>query len=240
MLWTRLSTFAVLTGEERMVRRNTILSVSIRLISTMAVFLLASFNIWAQTTGAILGEISDQSGAVIPSATVQATNADTGFAVAVKASSEGSYLIPLLPLGHYTIAVEASGFKTFTRSDVLVPVGQNIRVDVKLDVGKVDQTINVASNAVNIETTNATLGATVDNASLNSLPLNGRNAMGLLQTLPGVNTSNAPTAVTGARGGPSFSISGSRTNAGAMMLDGSIFTDALANTGQQLDRKSVV
>jgi hypothetical protein len=132
-------------------------------------------------------------------ATVQATNTDTGFTVTVRPSSEGSYLIPLLPLGHYSISAQASGFKSFTRSGVLVPVGQNIRVDVKLEVGKVDQTINVASNAVNIETTNATLGATVDNASLNRLPLNGRNAMRLLQTLPGVNTSNAPTAVTGAR-----------------------------------------
>jgi len=63
--------------------------------------------------------------------------------------------------------------------------------------------------------------------------LDGRNAMGLMQTLPGVATSTAPTAVTGARGGPTFSISGSRTNTGAMMLDGTIFTDALANTGQQ-------
>src|SRR6266478_6676013 len=144
MLWTRRSTFAVFTGGERMVRRNTVSSIGIRLIFTMAVFLLASLNLWAQTTGTILGEITDQSGAVIPSATVQATNTDTGLSVAVKASSEGSYLIPLLPLGHYSIAVEASGFKTFTRSGVMVPVGQNIRVDVKLDVGKVDQTISVA------------------------------------------------------------------------------------------------
>src|SRR5258707_13171070 len=95
MVWTRLSSFAVLTGEEWMVRRNSVSWVGIRLIFTMAVFLLASLNVWAQTTGTILGEISDQSGAVIPSATVQATNADTGYTVAVKASSEGSYLIPL-------------------------------------------------------------------------------------------------------------------------------------------------
>ena len=101
MLWTRLSTFAVLTGEERMGGRNTVSSVGIRRIFTMAVFLLVSLNLCAQTTGTILGEITDQSGAVIPSATVQALNTDTGFTVAVKPSSEGAYLIPLLPLGHY-------------------------------------------------------------------------------------------------------------------------------------------
>src|SRR4051812_47704684 len=90
-----------------------------------AVFLLASFNLWAQTTGTLLGEIFDQSGAVIPSATGRAINTDTGFTVTVRPTLEGSYLVPLLPLGHYSISVEASGFKTFTRSGVLVPVGQN-------------------------------------------------------------------------------------------------------------------
>ena len=200
---------------------------------SMVVLLLACANAWAQTTGTLLGVVSDQNGAVVASATVRATNTDTGFTTSTKPNSEGSYLIPLLPLGHYSISAEANGFKKFIRSGVLVPVGQDIRVDVKLEVGEVSQTVDVVSNTVNIETANATLGATVDKASLNSLPLDGRNAMGLMQTLPGVATSTAPTAVTGARGGPTFSISGSRTNVGAMMLDGTIFTDALANTGQQ-------
>jgi hypothetical protein len=202
-------------------------------ILLMAFVFIACGNASAQTTGTLLGIVSDQNGAVVPSATVKAQNTDTGFTVAVKASAEGSYLIPLLPLGHYSISVEVSGFKTFTRSGVLVPVGQDIRVDVKMEVGEVSQTVNVVIDTVNIETANATLGATVDKASLNGLPLDGRNAMGLMQTLPGVATSTAPTAVTGARSGPTFSISGSRTNTGAMMLDGTIFTDALANTGQQ-------
>jgi len=202
-------------------------------ILLMAFVFIACGNASAQTTGTLLGIVTDQNGAVVPSATVKAQNTDTGFTVTVKASAEGSYLIPLVPLGHYSISVEVSGFKTFTRSGVLVPVGQDIRVDVKMEVGEVSQTVNVVIDTVNIETANATLGATVDKASLNGLPLDGRNAMGLMQTLPGVATSTAPTAVTGARSGPNFSISGSRTNTGAMMLDGTIFTDALANTGQQ-------
>src|SRR5882757_9852913 len=196
----------------------------------MVVFVLTCGSAWAQTTGTLLGVVTDQNGAVVSSATVRATNTDTGFTTTTKPNSEGSYLIPLLPLGHYSISAEATGFKKFTRSGVLVPVGQDIRVDVKLEVGEVSQTVDVVIDTVNIETANATLGATVDKASLNGLPLDGRNAMGLMQTLPGVATWTAPTAVTGARGGPTFSISGSRTNTGAMMLDGTIFTDALANT----------
>jgi len=205
----------------------------VRFLLTAFVF-IACGDASAQTTGTVLGIVSDQNGAVVPSATVRAQNTDTGFTTSTTPTSEGSYLIPLLPIGHYTITVEASGFKTFVRSDVLVPVAQNIRVDAKLEVGAVAQTVNVAGNAVNIETTNATLGATIDTARLNSLPLNGRNALGLLETLPGVAVANAPTYVTWARSGPSFSISGSRTNGGNLMLDGTTLTDAISNTSQNL------
>src|SRR5580698_5454084 len=199
-----------------------------------ASFLLASGNAWAQTTGTLLGIVSDQNGAVVPSATIRVTNTDTGFSTSAVSTSEGSYLIPLLPIGHYTISAEASGFKSFNQSGVLVPVAQSIRVDVKLEVGQVAQTVNVTGNEVNIDTADATLGATVDTAHLESLPLNGRNAMGLLDMLPGVASSTAPTYLTSARGGPSYSISGSRTDFGNMMLDGQSLTDAIENGNQNL------
>jgi len=203
-------------------------------IVLMAMLLLVCSNAWAQTTGSVLGVVSDQNGAVVPSATVRATNIDTGFTSSAISTSEGSYLIPLLPVGNYSISVEASGFKTFKQSGVLVPVAQNIRVDVKLEVGQVAQTVTVSGSAINIDTTDATLGATVDTTHLESLPLNGRNAMGLLNMLPGVATSTAPTYLTSARGGPSYSISGSRTDFGNMMLDGQSLTDAIENGNQNL------
>ena len=198
------------------------------------VLLLACDRARAQTTGSLLGVITDQNGAVVASATVRVTDTDTGFTKNTVSTTEGSYLVPLLPVGHYSVSVEASGFKSFTRTDVLVPVAQNIRVDVQLQVGGVNQQVTVEGNAVNIETTNATLGQTIDTARLNSLPLNGRNALGLLGTLPGVAVSNTPTSVTWARSGPSFSISRSRTDFANLMLDGTTFTDAISNSSQNL------
>src|SRR5882762_8291183 len=203
-------------------------------IFLMAMFLLVCGNAWAQTTGSLLGVVSDQNGAVVPSATVRATNTDTGFTANAKVSAEGSYLIPLLPTGHYTISAEASGFKTFVRKDVLVPVAQDIRADVKLEVGQVGQTVTVSGSDINIDTTTATLGETIDNARLEDLPLNGRNAASLLGLLPGVADVSVPVDQTGARGGPSFSISGSRTDFGNMQLDGATVTDALSNSTQNL------
>jgi hypothetical protein len=200
----------------------------------MAVFLFVCGNAWAQTTGSLLGVVSDQNGAVVSSATVRATNTDTGFTAKTVSNSEGSYLVPLLPIGHYSISVTASGFKSFSESNVLIPVAQEIRVDVKLEVGQVDQTVSVNGNAINIDTTTATLGETVDNARLEDLPLNGRNAADLLGLLPGVADVSAPVYQTGARGGPSYSVSGSRTDFGNMQLDGTTITDALANSNQNL------
>ena len=162
------------------------------------------------------------------------TNTDTGFTAKTVSNSEGSYLVPLLPIGHYSISVTASGFKSFSESNVLIPVAQEIRVDVKLEVGQVDQTVSVNGNAINIDTTTATLGETVDNARLEDLPLNGRNAADLLGLLPGVADVSAPVYQTGARGGPSYSVSGSRTDFGNMQLDGTTITDALANSNQNL------
>jgi hypothetical protein len=200
----------------------------------IALLLLACGSVWAQTTGTLLGVVSDPNGAVVPSARVRVTNIDTGFTANVVSTSEGSYLLPLLPIGHYSITVEASGFKSFKESGVMVPVAQNIRVDVKLEIGQVSQTVTVSGNAINIDTADPTIGETVDTARLESLPLNGRNALGLMGTLPGVTTANAPTTVEWARNGPSFSISGSRTNAGNLMLDGTTLTDALSGTSQNL------
>jgi hypothetical protein len=205
----------------------------LRVLLTACV-VIACVNASAQTTGTLLGIVSDQNGAVVPSATVRAQNTDTGFTTSTTPTPDGSYVISLLPVGHYTISVEASGFKTFIRSGVLIPVAQSIRVDVKLEVGQVAQTVTVSGSAVNIDTTDATLGMTVDTAHLESLPLNGRNAMGLLETLPGVATATAPTYFTSARSGPSYSISGSRTDFGNMMLDGQTLTDAISNTNQNL------
>jgi hypothetical protein len=200
----------------------------------IAAIFLACGTAWAQTTGSLLGAVSDPAGAVVSSATVHATNTDTGFSTSTTVTAKGSYSIPSLPVGHYTIRVAARGFKTFVQSGILVPVAQNIRVDVKLRVGEVDQTVSVSGDTVNINTTDATLGATVDAAHLEGLPLNGRVATGLLATLPGVAVSNAPVYLISPRNGALYSISGSRTDFGNMMLDGQVLTDAISNTSQNL------
>ena len=208
-------------------------SLCLKVLLIAAVFFVCG-NASAQTTGSLLGAVSDPAGAVVSAATVQATNTDTGFTTSTTVSTKGAYSIPSLPVGHYTLKVTAHGFRTFVQSGILVPVAQNIRVDVKLRVGEVDQTVSVSGDTVNINTTDATLGATVDAAHLEGLPLNGRVATGLLAMLPGVAVSNAPIWLISPRSGALYSISGSRTDFGNMMLDGQVLTDAISNTSQNL------
>ena len=88
--------------------------------------------------------------------------------------------------GTYTVRAEAKGFRTVEHSGVLVEVGQNIRVDLVVQPGEQTQTITVTGEVPAIDTTDATLGGTVSNQSINALPLNGRNFERLIQLRPGV------------------------------------------------------
>ena len=104
------------------------------------------------------------------------------------ADGAGQYVAPDLNPGTYTVRAEAKGFRTEEHSGVLVEVGQNIRVDLVLQPGEQTQTITVTGEIPAIDTTDATLGGTVSNQSINALPLNGRNFQRLLQLRPGIVT----------------------------------------------------
>src|SRR5262249_1962998 len=116
----------------------------------------------AQTTGNIVGKVSDPSGALVPDVTVKATNQATGFARDTRTNISGEYLLTLLPVGRYTVSAEKQGFEAFKLPDVVVSLNENLRVDVPLVVGKVAESISVVgSGAAEVETRSATLGKVV-------------------------------------------------------------------------------
>src|SRR5689334_4570916 len=97
----------------------------------------------AQVTGAaIVGTITDESGAALPGATVTARNVDTGFNRAVPTNESGAYRLEFLPIGNYVIEVTLSGFKTITRSNIVLQVNDTARVDAAMGVGGVSETVN--------------------------------------------------------------------------------------------------
>src|SRR5258708_388531 len=147
----------------------------------MCVFLLAQGS-----AGRISGTITDQSGGSVPSAKVTITDEQRGLARTLTTDSTGAYSAPNLIPGTYAVKVEFQGFRTVDRKDVLLEVGQDIRVDLTLQPGEQTQTVTVTGEIAAVNTTNAELGGSLSNQTINDLPLNGRNFENLLDLRPGV------------------------------------------------------
>src|SRR4029077_4570627 len=133
----------------------------------------------------VLGTVSDQSGGVIAGATVTITDVQKNVSRTLTTDTAGEYTAPNLDPDTYAIRVEFRGFKTFTRQGMQLGVGQEARVDVTLQPGEQSQTITVTEELPLVETTSATLTGTINNQTINDLPLNGRNFVNLLTLRPG-------------------------------------------------------
>ena len=175
-------------------------------LPAMAVALLfVCANLFSQTNqGSIQGAVLDQSGGAIAGATVTVIDVARGISRALTTDGAGQYIANDLNPGTFTVRAEAKGFQALEHSGVLVEVGQTVRVDLTVQPGEQTQTVTVTGEVPAIDTSDATLGGTVSNQSINALPLNGRNFERLIQLRPGVVTSvgaGSGTAVTnGLRG----------------------------------------
>lgn len=160
-----------------------------RLWGSVLALLLISPSLFAQSSqGTIQGGVFDQTGGAIAGAMVTVTDVARGLTRNLATDDAGQYVAAGLNPGTFTVRAEAKGFRAIEHTGVLVQVGQNIRVDLTLQPGEQTQAITVTSELPAIDTTDATLGGTVSNESINSLPLNGRNFERLLQLRPGVVT----------------------------------------------------
>ncbi|MGB8010953.1 MAG: carboxypeptidase regulatory-like domain-containing protein [Terriglobales bacterium] len=159
----------------------------IRVLGIVCLLLAISVPTFSQTTmGRILGSVSDQSGAAVAGATVVVTDVQRGSTRTVATDASGDYTAPELQPGVYKVRVEAKGFKTVERVNILVEVAADLRVDVSLPPGEVSETVVVTDEVPLVNITSSTLGGTLSNKEINDLPLNGRNYENLLQLRPGI------------------------------------------------------
>lgn len=136
--------------------------------------------------GRILGTIADQSGGVVVGATVTIIDTERGINRTLTTDDAGAYNAPNLTPGNYTVRVEAKGFKRIERQGVVIEVGHEIRVDFTVQPGEQNQTVMVTESIPLVETSNATMGGTLENADIVDLPLNGRDFQNLLSLRPGI------------------------------------------------------
>src|ERR1700724_2146207 len=149
--------------------------------------LLFSVALFSQgSNGRILGTVTDQSGGVVSGAAITIIDKDRGVARTLTTDDAGEYNAPQLLPGTYTVRAEANGFKKLERENIELGVGKEVRADLTVQPCTQAQTVTVTESIPLVETTNATLGGTLNNADINDLPLNGRNYQYLLSLRPGV------------------------------------------------------
>jgi len=189
---------------------------AIQFLGGALVILLISLPAFSQgNTGRILGTVYDQSGGTVAGATVSVIDTERGVTRTLTTDDAGEYNAPNLTPSQYTVRAEAKGFKKLERQNVVLEVGKEVRIDLTVQPGAQEQTVTVTEAVPLVETTNATLGGTLENKEIADLPLNGRDYQNLMGLRPGV--------MQQVGGGPwTQSTNGVRPDESVWMIDGVI------------------
>jgi hypothetical protein len=178
---------------------------------------------WGQeVTASIVGTVTDPSGAPIPGADVVATDTDRGTVWPAKTDEGGTYNIPRLPIGNYTVKVTASGFQTATHAAFTLVLNQAARVDLQMKVGQASEVVEVTGAAPVLQTESPEVSTLIDAAAVTAVPLAGRNYLQLGLLAPGTTTNN-PSGINEPHnldGNSRPFINGNREQANQYFLDG--------------------
>src|SRR6266508_2868178 len=157
---------------------------------SVCLLLSAWSTVGRQTSTATLkGTVTDPKGSIIPGATIKAQSEDTGLVRTAVTEESGLYVFNFLPVGKYVVTVSAQGFKGARLQNIIVEIGQTRTLDLELEVGAVEQTVEVTESAPPLERESAVIGAVIQSQQIKELPLNGRNWAGLMLLAPGaINT----------------------------------------------------
>ena len=198
---------------------------------TLALLLFVVVNPAAAQTfrGTILGTVTDPSGAAIAGAAVAVKNVNTGLSRTVTTSDDGTYSVPELPIGTYSVTVEKSGFRQGVVTGLQVEVSSDVRADVTLQPGELAQKIEVSADQLpQVESTSNVLGGIVESKVVTNLPVNGRDYQKLINLVPGVTSS--PDQITDSPGSYGvFSVNGARGRSNNFLLDGTDMNDGYRN-----------
>ena len=170
----------------------------------------------------VQGTVTDSGGAVVPNASVQIKNTDTGNTQQVATDGQGRYTIGDLLVGNYEAQASAQGFQTTLRRGITLIVGQQAVVDFTLSVGQTQQTVTVEGGVSQVDTVSAAVAANVEQKQINDLPLNGRNFTDLVALIPGVSAGSqigngGSNLLYGTQN--NFAVSGARSEGQAYLLD---------------------
>jgi hypothetical protein len=195
------------------------------LLLMLTLCLSTIINLGQSTSGKIVGSVVAPDGAV-PGATIVVTDNQTGKERTVVSSSEGTFEVSQLEFGVYTVKITASGYKTFTATEVKIDAGREYSLTAQLEVGQVTEQVTVTGGAEQVNSSNGELSTTVSPQQIKELPLNGRNPLSLLNLQAGVNVTSG-------------SINGQRSSSVNYTRDGLNVQDNFIRNGFVSDQPTV-
>src|SRR6266853_1190551 len=193
-------------------------SLSRALLLSLLVFGISSQAFGQNAT--VVGTITDPSGAAVANAIITITHVETGQAYHLTSNGDGQYVAPDLPIGHYNIKVEATGFKTAEQKGVVLQVGDRTRLDFQLPVGGASETITVEANEVRVQTDSGEVSNVITDQQLSQIAVNGRSIYQLAALTPGASSQINGYVNTPVGGDAQVEFNGLRQNHNIYLLDG--------------------
>src|SRR3954452_4768195 len=190
----------------------------------------------AVSSAAITGRIMDEQGAIVPSARIQLTGANTGVVYTAITNADGLYTIPNLPIGAYTLEASAAGFQTYVQTGIVLRVGDNVQLNIQMKVGSVSERVEVTASAAMLQTQQTTISQVIDQQRIVELPLNGRDPTELI-TISGASINKSDGTNTGSKSffsSQSISIAGGAGNTTNYLLDGGDNNDSFTNVNMPI------
>src|SRR5580700_343549 len=205
----------------------------LKTVCLIAISLLLPALLPAQgASGRVLGRVADSTGAVLSAAKITLTNEATGISRDANTNESGDYSFVDVAPGTYTVQFELTGFKKNVQKSVTVDVNQVVTLNSTLQIGGSQETVEVTSEAPQVDTTSTQLGAVINDRSVNELPLNTRDTYQFLQLQPGVQAQlgSSGSLFAGSDDPGSVSVNGGRTRANNFSVNGGDANDQFVNT----------
>jgi hypothetical protein len=201
----------------------------------LGLFSVRPLNAQAVASAEIHGVITDPSGAVIAGAQIKATQSDTGGIRTTVSNTDGSYVLPNLPVGPYGVEVVSPSFGSYVQSGIILQVGNSVQINISLQLKTVSQELRISANAAMVEMQDTSISEVVDQRRIIDLPLNGRQATDLIVLSGGATVPpNSSRLAEGSAGhdyisAAAVSVSGGQINGNNYLLDGGDHNDSANN-----------
>ena len=204
----------------------------LRVLTALLSVLIAGSAVGQTYFGSVVGSVTDASNSAIPDANVTLVNIGTSERRTTTTDNSGAYQFLNLPPGQYRVEIEKSGFRRLVREPIAVEVQSAVRIDVNMQIGDVNQIVEVTGQTPLLQTEDASLGQVVEARKVLEMPLNGRNVFGLVALVPGVvpggQSGTTPTGTNPFAWG-NFQMGGGQSNQSASFIDGAPINAVYSN-----------